>query len=92
MSRIHNIRASQVFAREIVSPRINMNGWIIEAGSDGLYVTTPSGIRTKVELIDFRETPIPETPPLNLPPTGAAPSTQVPGGPPGPGLDSTINT
>lgn len=50
----------------IVADRIILRGWIIEAINDGIYVTTPSGIRTKMELIDFRETPIPPTPRLLL--------------------------
>ena len=45
----------------ITASKINLGGWILEAGEQGLYVTTPEGVRTKMELIDFRETPVPET-------------------------------
>jgi hypothetical protein len=34
-----------------------------------------------MELIDFRQTPVPETPELKLPPTGPTVSTELPGGP-----------
>lgn len=50
----------------IVADRIILGGWLIEAAGDGIYVTTPGGIKTKMELIDFRETPIPPTPRLLL--------------------------
>lgn len=50
----------------ITATKIILNGWTIEAESDGLYATTPSGIKTKVELIDYRETPVPETATLRL--------------------------
>lgn len=50
----------------IVADRIILGGWLIEASGDGIYVTTPGGIKTKMELIDFRETPIPPTPRLLL--------------------------
>jgi Transglycosylase SLT domain len=52
----------------IIASKIILGGYVIEAGDKGLYVTTPSGIRTKMELIDFRQTPIPETATLNLQP------------------------
>jgi len=69
---------------------INLGGYIIEAGDKGLYVTTPDGIRTKIELIDFRQTPVPETVPLLVPAGGNAsvPQTGVQGGPALPGGSS----
>lgn len=66
----------------VVADRIILSGWVIEAsGNDGIYVTTPSGIRTKMELIDFRQTPVPETADLILPPPQAEPTQELPGGP-----------
>jgi len=67
------ISASTVTANSITAPQVNtqrltIGGFRIEAAGDGLFVTTPDGIRLKVELIDFRETPIPETAPLRLAP------------------------
>lgn len=50
----------------IVASKVVIGGYTIEAGDKGLYVTTPDGIRTKMELIDFRQTPVPETAPLQL--------------------------
>ena len=50
----------------INASKIILGGWVLEASSDGIYATTPDGIRTKMELIDFRQTPIPETATLNL--------------------------
>lgn len=50
----------------LVADKIILGGWLIEASGDGIYVTTPGGIKTKMELIDFRETPIPPTPRLLL--------------------------
>ena len=50
----------------MVTDRIILGGWVLEAATDGIYVTTPSGIRTKMELIDFRETPVPPTAKLLL--------------------------
>lgn len=65
----------------ITADKIFLGGWTIEASGDGIYVTTPGGVRTKMELIDFRQTPVPETPELKLPPTGPTVSTELPGGP-----------
>ena len=48
--------------------KIILGGWTIIAQDDGLYVTTPGGIQTKVELIDYRQTPIPATADLALQP------------------------
>lgn len=70
-----------------------IGGYKIEPGDKGLYVTTPEGIRTKMELIDFRQTPIPTPAELILPvgvaqvspfviPSGPAKK----GGQPGPGF------
>lgn len=50
----------------LVADKILLGGWTLEAARDGIYVTTPSGIKTKMELIDFRETPVPPTVPLLL--------------------------
>jgi hypothetical protein len=65
----------------ITADKIYLGGWLIEAAGDGIYVTTPGGVKTKMELIDFRQTPVPETPELKLPPTGPTVSTELPGGP-----------
>ena len=35
--------------------------WILAAKGDGLYITTPDNIETKMELIDLRKVPIPPT-------------------------------
>ena len=50
----------------ITASVVIIGGYSIEAGDKGLYVTTPDGIRTKMELIDFRQTPVPETATLLL--------------------------
>jgi hypothetical protein len=50
----------------ITADRIILGGWTFQAKGDGVYVTTPSGIETKMELIDFRQTPVPATAPLAL--------------------------
>lgn len=50
----------------IVASKIILSNYVIEAEDDGIYVTTPDGIKTKIELIDLRETPIPPTAPLQL--------------------------
>jgi hypothetical protein len=55
--------------------------WEIRAGDNGIYVKTPGGFETKVELIDYRETPVPETAALELAPSRAAVSIELPGGP-----------
>ena len=65
----------------ITANKIYLGGWLIEAVGDGIYVTTPGGLKTKMELIDFRQTPVPATPELKLPPTGPTVSTELPGGP-----------
>jgi len=49
--------------------KIVLGGWQLEGKSDGIYVTTPDGIVTKMELIDFRQTPVPSTSPLALQPS-----------------------
>lgn len=67
---------NNIVADEVICNRILLRGYLIEAGGDGIYITTPNGVRTKVELIDFRETPVPETAPLRLSPADTA---QVPG-------------
>jgi hypothetical protein len=70
----------------ITVAKIILGGWMLEGAADGIYVTTPTGIRTKMELIDFRQTPVPPTATLNLPATTSpAASTALPGGPAGPG-------
>lgn len=74
----------------ITADKVIIGGYKIEAGDKGLYITTPEGVRTKMELIDFRETPIPETAPLQLQPAQtavppAASGTGQPGAGPGPG-------
>lgn len=51
----------------INASKILLGGWLLESADDGIYVTTPGGIKTKMELIDFRQTPIPPTPGLLLP-------------------------
>lgn len=73
---------------EITASKINLGGWILESKGDGIYVTTPDGIETKMELIDFRQVPVPPTADLlnvvnrensvNL-------GTDIPGGPSGEG-------
>lgn len=70
---------------EITASKITLTSgggsWILTAKSDGLYVSTPDGIETKIELIDFRQVPIPPTPDL-LNVVGASPTLlPVPGGP-----------
>ena len=59
----------------INASKIILGGWVIEAGGPiselegpGLYVTTPSGITAKIELIDFRQTQVPETATLRVEP------------------------
>lgn len=71
----------------IVADKILLGGWLIEAEASGIFVTTPGGVKTKMELIDFRETPVPDTPRLNLPPQEPTPSTALPGGP----SDTTVD-
>jgi Transglycosylase SLT domain len=39
---------------------LNIGGWKFQAYADGVYVTTPSGILTKLELIDTRYVPVPQ--------------------------------
>lgn len=65
----------------LVAQKIFLGGWLIEAEGNGIFVTTPGGIKTKMELIDYRETPVPTTADLNLPAQPATPSPEVPGGP-----------
>jgi len=68
----------------IVASKIILNNWSITASGDGLYVITPDGIVTKIELIDFRQTPVPETATLALEPTQqSVPSITVGTGSPG---------
>lgn len=43
----------------ITASMIIIGGFIITAGGDGLYVETPEGFSTKIELIDFRKVPVP---------------------------------
>lgn len=66
----------------IRADKLYLGKWLLEAGGDGIFVTTPDGVKTKMELIDFRQTPVPETAELKLPnkddPTV---STKLPGGP-----------
>ena len=52
----------------IVASKIILGGYLIEAEDSGLFVTTRDGVKTKMELIDFRQTPIPATAPLQLAP------------------------
>jgi hypothetical protein len=52
----------------LVADKIILGGWVFESAGDGVYVTTPDGIKTKMELIDFRQTPVPETATLTLEP------------------------
>ena len=66
----------------INASKIILNGWILEGEDDGIYVTTPSGIRTKMELIDFRQVPIPPTPDLlNIVNRSPVSLEAIPGGP-----------
>lgn len=66
----------------IAVDKIILGGWTLEAsGDDGIYVTTPGGVRTKMELIDFRQTPVPETAELKLAPPRPSVSQELPGGP-----------
>ena len=56
----------------ITANKIILGNYVIEAGSDqgpGLYVTTPDGIRTKIELIDYRQVPVPATAKLAVEPS-----------------------
>jgi len=56
----------------ITANKIILGNYVIEAGSDqgpGLYVTTPDGIKTKIELIDLRQVPVPETAKLAVEPS-----------------------
>jgi Transglycosylase SLT domain len=39
---------------------LNIGGWKFQAYEDGIYVTTPSGILTKLELVDTRYIPVPQ--------------------------------
>ena len=51
----------------ITASKIILGGWqILAAGDVGIFAITPSGIVTKLELIDFRQTPVPPTAPLAL--------------------------
>lgn len=66
----------------ITASKIILGGWTLESESDGIYVTTPEGIKTKMELIDFRQTPVPPTAGLLLPSNRASVSYEaIPGGP-----------
>jgi len=74
----NEIDANQIYAQTfggrggggaiIVADKILLGGWLLESTGDGIYVTTPDGIRTKMELIDFRQTPVPATAKLQLEP------------------------
>lgn len=66
----------------INASKIILGGWILESQDDGIYVTTPDGIKTKMELIDFRKVPIPPTADLqNLTPRESVSLKEIPGGP-----------
>ena len=52
----------------IVASKIILDNWSITASGNGLYVITPDGIVTKIELIDFRQVPVPDTAPLAVQP------------------------
>jgi hypothetical protein len=67
---------------EINASKINLGGWIFQSQDDGVYVTTPSGIKTKLELIDFRQVPVPQTVDLlNYNPRANIGYNEIPGGP-----------
>lgn len=75
---------------EITASKINLGGWILESEGDGIYVTTPDGVKTKMELIDFRQVPVPPTADLLNVVTrennqAQSLSTDIPGGPSGGG-------
>ena len=52
----------------LTTNEIILGKWIITAGDDGLYVKTPSGVTTKIELIDFSQVPVPPTANLRVEP------------------------
>lgn len=43
----------------ITASMVIIGGFKITAQGDGLYVQTPEGFSTKIELIDFRKVPVP---------------------------------
>jgi hypothetical protein len=86
-----NINANQMIVGSISgvnggaainASKINLGGWIFESKDDGVYVTTPTGIQTKMELIDFRQVPVPQTVDLlNYNPRTSVTYQEIPGGP-----------
>lgn len=65
----------------INASKLILGGWTLESQDDGIYVTTPGGIRTKMELIDFRQTPIPQTADLlNISSRDSVQFQNIPGG------------
>lgn len=69
----------------ITASKIILDGWqILAAGDVGIFVITPGGLVTKLELIDFSQTPVPPTAPLVLQTAQASvPSVAVGPGKPG---------
>ena len=93
---IRKINADQITAKQlqtsevtgtsggavINASKILLGGWLLESADDGIYVTTPGGIKTKMELIDFRQVPVPSTAELlNYNPRESVQFIDIPGGP-----------
>jgi hypothetical protein len=74
----NNGNYNTVTANQVTANKIVIGNWAISAKSDGLYVTTPDGVVTKMELIDFRQTPVPETAKLALQQTETSVTTTPP--------------
>ena len=68
----------------ITASKIILNGWQIVGNNAGIFAITPGGLVTKLELIDFSQTPVPPTAPLALQTAQASvPSVAVGTGSPG---------